>query len=67
MRTTGAMRIVLSGYYDFGNAGDEAVLATDYRRLRRRIPSADLLVLSGDRGGDRELQVEGRASLRWTG
>ncbi len=58
------MRIVLSGYYGFGNAGDEAVLAATIAELRRRIPSADLLVLSGDPEATRELH-QVAAAPRW--
>jgi polysaccharide pyruvyl transferase WcaK-like protein len=34
------MRILLSGYYGFGNAGDEAVLGATVAELRRRLPAA---------------------------
>ncbi|HCA47912.1 MAG TPA: polysaccharide pyruvyl transferase CsaB [Armatimonadetes bacterium] len=58
------MRIVLSGYYGFGNAGDEAVLAATIAELRKWIPSADLLVLSGDPEATSALhQIE--AAPRW--
>ncbi len=42
------MRIAISGYYGFGNAGDEAVLAATISELQRRLPQAELVVLSGD-------------------
>jgi polysaccharide pyruvyl transferase WcaK-like protein len=42
------MRIAISGYFGFGNAGDEAVLSRHPRELRRRMPNADPVVLSGD-------------------
>ncbi len=42
------MRVVISGYYGFGNAGDEAVLAGILTALRSRVPEADVVVLSGD-------------------
>ncbi len=42
------MRLLLSGYYGFGNTGDEAILAATVAALRRRLPSAGLTVLSAD-------------------
>jgi len=42
------MRILISGYYGFGNAGDEAILAGTIGALRSRMPSCDLTVLSAD-------------------
>jgi polysaccharide pyruvyl transferase CsaB len=39
-------RVLLSGYYGFGNLGDEALLEVILDRLRRRFPSAQLEVLS---------------------
>ncbi|MGD9496446.1 MAG: polysaccharide pyruvyl transferase CsaB [Armatimonadota bacterium] len=48
------MRIVISGYYGFGNAGDEAVLSATLGELRRRLPQAELVVLSGDPAATRE-------------
>ena len=40
------MRIVISGYYGFGNSGDEAILAALIAELQRRLPAAQLTVLS---------------------
>jgi polysaccharide pyruvyl transferase CsaB len=40
------MRVLLSGYYGFGNLGDEALLEVIAQRLRRRFPSLQLDVLS---------------------
>ncbi|CAN5825611.1 polysaccharide pyruvyl transferase CsaB [soil metagenome] len=42
------MRLVVSGYYGFGNAGDEAVLAAMVAAFRRREPGIELVVISGD-------------------
>jgi polysaccharide pyruvyl transferase CsaB len=42
------MRILISGYYGFGNAGDEAILAGALSGLRRRLPEAEVVVLSAD-------------------
>ena len=49
------MRIAISGYCGFGNAGDEAVLAATVAELGRRLPQAELVVLSGDPEATREL------------
>lgn len=39
-------RVLLSGYYGFGNLGDEALLEVILNRMRSRFPSARLEVLS---------------------
>lgn len=41
-----AKKIILSGYYGFANAGDEAVLAALCQILQERLPQAQLVVLS---------------------
>ncbi|BDE07737.1 polysaccharide pyruvyl transferase CsaB [Vulcanimicrobium alpinum] len=41
-------RFLLSGYYGFGNLGDEALLEVIVERLRRRWPGCAVDVLSGD-------------------
>jgi len=40
------MRVLISGYYGFGNLGDEALLEVIVRRLRDRFPHLDLEVLT---------------------
>ncbi len=58
------MTIALSGYYGFGNAGDEAILAATLAGLRRRLPEAQFVVLSGNPPAtEAEHQVE--AYPRW--
>lgn len=59
------MKLLISGYYGFGNAGDEAVLAALVQELRRRLPEAQLCVLSGAPAATRALHgVE--ALQRWS-
>ncbi len=41
-------RIVISGYYGFGNLGDEAVLYSMLQALRREIPRLEITVLSNE-------------------
>jgi len=48
-------RIVISGYYGFGNLGDEAVLASMLNSLRTRVPDARFVVLSADPPGTTRL------------
>ncbi len=40
------MRLVLSGYYGFGNTGDEAILAAMVSGVRARLPEVEIVVLS---------------------
>lgn len=42
------MRVIISGYYGFGNLGDEAVLAAMLPPLRQKLPAAEFVVLSAD-------------------
>ncbi|MDI3269520.1 MAG: polysaccharide pyruvyl transferase CsaB [Bacillota bacterium] len=41
-------RLLLHGYYGFGNAGDEALLFSLLQEFRERAPQAELKVLSGN-------------------
>lgn len=58
------MRIVISGYYGFDNAGDEAILAGTLGALRNRLPACELTVLSADPPATRTLHGV-RAVDRW--
>ncbi len=49
------MRVLISGYYGFGNVGDEAVLKSIIGGLRRRAPAIGLTVLSAKPELTREL------------
>ncbi len=49
-----APRFLLSGYYGFGNLGDEALLAAIVERLGARYPGATVDVLSHDPAGTAE-------------
>ncbi|MGQ9732608.1 MAG: polysaccharide pyruvyl transferase CsaB [Candidatus Zipacnadales bacterium] len=58
------MRILLSGYYGFGNAGDEAILVGLLTALRERLPEAEFTVLSADPTVTRA-SYSVRAEQRW--
>ena len=60
-------KLVLSGYYGFNNAGDEAVLYSICRELRQQAPQAEITVLSADPSRTSRLygvQAVNRWSLR---
>ncbi|MBQ4381404.1 MAG: polysaccharide pyruvyl transferase CsaB [Oscillospiraceae bacterium] len=42
----GPRRVVLSGYFGFGNAGDEAILQSVYGTVRRTMPESEITILS---------------------
>jgi polysaccharide pyruvyl transferase CsaB len=44
------VRVIVSGYYGFGNAGDEAVLAGIIAGMTEAAPGSEFVVLSGDPG-----------------
>lgn len=41
-------KVLLSGYYGFGNTGDEAILASTIESLREKQPGVDIAVLSAN-------------------
>lgn len=41
-------KILISGYYGYGNAGDEAILGAVLQAVSREVPDADFCVLSGN-------------------
>ena len=47
LRGRSLLLIVLSGYYGFDNAGDEALLSAICSSIRRIEPGAEFVVLSG--------------------
>jgi polysaccharide pyruvyl transferase CsaB len=57
------VRVLLSGYYGFGNLGDEALLEVIVTRLRARFAGLDVEVLSNDPAGTARLGVA--ATPRW--
>ena len=57
------MRVLLSGYYGFGNLGDEALLEVIVTQLRERFAGIDIDVLSNDPASTARLGVE--ATPRW--
>jgi polysaccharide pyruvyl transferase CsaB len=57
-------RILISGYYGYGNLGDEAILAATAHMFQAKAPDIDLVALSADPAGTERLHgVE--AVPRW--
>lgn len=48
MRKNNIKSVLLIGNYGFGNCGDEAMLSTNIRHLRKKFPNANLTVVSID-------------------
>jgi len=61
-------RVLFSGYYGMGNAGDEAVLAASVRLFRERRPDLSLAALSADPAGTKAaLEVDAVPRMRLPG
>jgi polysaccharide pyruvyl transferase CsaB len=58
------VRILLSGYYGYDNAGDEAVLAAMLDHLSTRAPSAEFIATSGDPSATEVLHASPKYALR---
>ena len=59
------MRVLISGYYGFGNLGDEALLDVIVTQIRVRFPHVEIDVLSADPEGTRaRLHVD--VTPRWS-
>lgn len=61
---TGEKRIVIAGYYGFGNTGDEAILAGMLHDLSEQLPEAGFTVVSGNPEETRN--HHGVNALHWT-
>ena len=60
-------RVLLSGYYGFGNVGDEAILASTIESLRERDPGIEISVLSAnpvETARTYDVETYGRMSLK---
>jgi polysaccharide pyruvyl transferase CsaB len=59
------MRVLVSGYYGFGNLGDEALLEVIVTRLRERVAGVEIDVLTNDPGGTARYGVETTPRWEW--
>ena len=57
-------RVLIAGYYGFGNTGDEAILAVMLDGLRRQAPGHRAIIISGDPAGTQALH--GVESVLWS-
>lgn len=58
------MRFLISGYYGYANAGDEAVLAAILEQVSSLVPNADFVVTSGAPQQTEQLHASQKYSLR---
>lgn len=58
------MKVLLSGYYGFDNAGDDAVLFAIVQALRETMPDVDITVLS-NQPEKTAAQLQVKAVNRW--
>src|SRR5688572_14398501 len=56
-------RVVIAGYYGFGNTGDEAILAALLSDLQAREPGLSAVVLAEDTAGT--ASTHGVAAIHW--
>ena len=59
-------RVVISGYFGYNNAGDEAILTAMVGSLRRFVPGVEITVISGNplqTAGQHRVETVGRADL----
>ena len=57
------MKVLISGYFGFGNVGDEAVLAATIQALRQQEPKLEITVLTNDWRSEPEYQAQNRSDL----